>query len=352
MKQGLSLFCLSLGSAFLFLTSGCSEKSAEQQKQRVVVTQPQQVGGSQQSQFSGVVKEAAEIDLGFKTAGQIERIYVHEGQYVKKGQLLAALDQKDYALGVKAAEAQYNQLKGEVSRLQKLYETQGISGNDYEKALAGLQQVEVNLQNNRNKIAYTHLYAPTSGYINKVNFEVAEMVNAGTPVFVLISQGQMEIEANVPAWLYLKRDKMSGLSCKLNGATYPLTLRSISPKADNNQLYRAVFTIGQAGREITSGMNADVLITLSDATKPEGFSLPMNAVFEEQGKAYVWVVEKHTVHRREVTASTADAQGNIVISSGLNGGESIVRAGVHALQENDSVEVIEEQSATNVGNLM
>ena len=200
----------------LFLAAGCQEKDGKGQKHSVVVTQPEAIGGGARSQFSGTVKEAAEISLGFKTAGQIERICVKEGQYVRSGQLLAVLDQKDYALGVKASEAQYRQLKDEVDRLRKLYETQGISGNDYEKALAGLEQVEVNLQVNRNKLDYTRLYAPASGYINKVNFERAEMVNAGTPVFSLISQGQMEVEVSLPLWTYLHRGDIREATALLN----------------------------------------------------------------------------------------------------------------------------------------
>lgn len=354
----------------LFLAAGCQEKGGEGQKHSVVVTQPEAIGGGARSQFSGTVKEAAEISLGFKTVGQIERICVKEGQYVRSGQLLAVLDQKDYALGVKASEAQYRQLKDEVDRLRKLYETQGISGNDYEKALAGLEQVEVNLQVNRNKLDYTRLYAPASGYINKVNFERAEMVNAGTPVFSLISQGQMEVEVSLPLWTYLHRGDIREATALLNGQQYRLQLRGISPKADGNQLYKATFTIAEANYklapkgsgitnprqqnalQLSSGMNADVVLSFSGEGSASGFALPMNAVFEADGKSCVWVVEKDKVTRREVVVSTADAQGRAIISSGLQGTETIVRAGVHALQDGEQVVVLDERSKTNVGDLM
>lgn len=336
----------------LLTVTSCQEKAGNGQKHSVVVTQPEAAGGGAQSQFSGTVKEAAEISLGFKTAGQIERICVKEGQHVKSGQLLAVLDQKDYALGVKAAEAQYRQLKDEVERLKKLYETQGISGNDYEKALAGLEQVEVNLQVNRNKLDYTRLYAPQSGYINKVNFERAEMVNAGTPVFSLISQGQMEVEVNLPSWAYLRRGDIHEAMALLNGQQYRLQLQGISPKADGNQLYKATFTISDAASGVSSGMNADVVLSFNGVGEADGFALPMNAVFEADGKSYVWVVEKDKVTKREVVVSTADAQGRAIISSGLQGTETIVRAGVHALQEGEQVVVLDEHSKTNVGDLM
>lgn len=83
--------------------------------------------------FSGVVQESHNIGLGFKTAGQIEKIYVKEGDYVKKGQLIAQLDHTDYQLGVQALEIQCKQLEDEVKRTEALYRSKSISINDYEK---------------------------------------------------------------------------------------------------------------------------------------------------------------------------------------------------------------------------
>ena len=140
----------------------------------VMTVQPQQLGTSQQEHFSGIVKEQQDMNLGFKTPGQILKIYVKEGQYIQKGQLLAQLDDKDYNLGVKAAQVQATQLEHEVERLQKLYKAKSISGNDYEKAISGLEQVRINLKSNQNKVEYTRLYAPTSGIVETVNFEEME----------------------------------------------------------------------------------------------------------------------------------------------------------------------------------
>ena len=72
----------------------------------VSVTQPVALGGETTRTFSGVVKAANEVSLGFKTAGQIARIHVAEGDYVRKGQLLAELDDADYRLAVEALQIQ------------------------------------------------------------------------------------------------------------------------------------------------------------------------------------------------------------------------------------------------------
>lgn len=332
---------------------GCTGEKKEATMHSVMTTQPQVVGGTELKQFAGQVKEQADVNLGFKTAGQILKIYVKEGQAVRKGQLLAQLDDKDYLLGVKAAEAQYNQLKHEVERLTKLYVNKSVSGNDYEKATAGLEQVGVNLENNKNKVSYTRLYAPANGIIQRVNFEAMEMVNAGTPVFNILYTGGMQVEVNIPTSVYLQRGSIKGASCNVGGHSYAARLVSIVPKADNTQLYKATFAIEGAGQDVVSGMNANVQLDIDSGREKAGLSLPVNAVFEDSGKSYVWVVGKDSmVNRREISIRGAGDDGNVRVCAGLSGDETIVRAGVHVLQDKEKVKIVAKESETNVGGLL
>ena len=162
----------------------CGRSSEEDPGIRsVVLTAPIVLESTYTINHPGIVREAHTINLGFKTAGQIERIHVREGDYVRQGELLAELDDTDYQLGVEALQIQYDQLKDEVKRMTQLFNQKSISANDYEKAVSGLKQLGVQLQVNKNKLDYTKLYAPTNGYVQSVNFSPAEMVNAGTALF-------------------------------------------------------------------------------------------------------------------------------------------------------------------------
>ena len=146
----------------LSLTAACNSNNTDDTKfiKSVITVTPQSLNHQTDKTFSGIVRENREISAGFKTPGQIINVYANEGDFVKQGQLLAVLDDKDYKLGLQAAEIQYNQLNDEVARLKKLFEKQSISGNDYEKAVAGLKQLEIQLQSNKNKLEYTKLYSP------------------------------------------------------------------------------------------------------------------------------------------------------------------------------------------------
>ena len=118
----------------------------------VYTTHPSTRGEESSSIYSGIVEESHDVGLGFKTAGQLKNILVEEGDFVRKGELLAELDDVDYQLAVDALQIQYDQLKDEVARTTQLFEQRSISSNDYEKATAGLRQLGIQLEANKNKV--------------------------------------------------------------------------------------------------------------------------------------------------------------------------------------------------------
>ena len=336
------------------LLLGCAGPEPAGQPLHSVVTMKAGTAGTRVVKtFSGVVKEKAEVSLGFKTGGQIERIYVKEGDRVRGGQLLAQLDTADYRLAVDAAESRYVQLRGELARLRRLYEGKSLSANDFEKAESGLRQTEVEWRMNRNKLAYTRLYAPADGYIQSVNNEEAEMVNAGTPVFSLLTAGPMKVEVSLPLEVCRHRDDMTGVSCRWRDRPIAVRLLSITPKADAVQLYKALLLVEGQEADLSAGMNVEVDIELQTRVAEGSLALPVQAVFNEDGKDYVWVVgADSTVSRREVTVGTLDGEGRLVVTGGLAGDEEIVRAGVHALHEREKVKVLPPVAATNIGGLL
>ena len=326
----------------LLVLYGCTKPQEESTFRRsVCVTEPLPAGVSSRKTYTGIVEEADGISLGFKTPGQLKRIAVKEGDFVRGGQLLAELDDADY------------QLQAEVERARRLFEKKSMSANDFEKASAGLRQLAVQLEVNKNKLSYTKLYAPVSGYVQSVNFSPAEMVDAGTSVFNLLDVSGMEVVVDIPASLYSRASDFNGFAGRVPGTGenewFPLKFLSIVPKADSNQLYRMRLGVpAERVKALTSGMNMEVTVDIKG--KEDGvpvFELPLSALFRDSGgDACVWVLEADsTVVKRPVTIDPAHSVASVMVTSGLEGGEKIVRAGVN-------VKVIAEPTETNVGGLL
>lgn len=348
--------------AFLMLATaitGCGSKESTADYQRTVeVTHPVAIGNVYERTFTGVVRDAQEISLGFKTPGQIEAVYVDEGDYVRSGQIIARLDDSDYKLGVEGAKVQYEQTKREVERLKTLYESKSISGNDYDKAVSGLKALKVQLQSNENKLSYTVLRAPASGYIKQVNFEKSEMVDAGTPVATLLASGGMEVEVDVPASVYMGRNDIKSVTCSSafsGGIQTAMKIAGIVPSADGSQLYRMRLAFsGNMPEEFTSGLNVAVNINFNNATSDStGFILPMNCIYEKGGKSYVWTVGgDSTAIARQVEIIGIGEGGKAIVEGGLKESDNVVSAGVNSIAEKEKVKIIGKPAKTNIGGLI
>ncbi|RHP66973.1 efflux RND transporter periplasmic adaptor subunit [Bacteroides sp. OF04-15BH] len=345
--------------AFTLLTACKKTEQPETQRRSVLLTQPTHAEKTTVKTYSGRVYEAQTINLGFKVAGQISKIYVQEGDFVRQGQLVAQLDDKDYRLGVEALQIQYDQVKDEVNRSRILFEQHSLSANDYEKAEAGLRQLKVQLQSKRNQIAYTRLYAPTDGYVQSVNFSPAEMVDAGTAVLSLMNTSQMEVVTDIPAETYLMRDQVTEYSCHLDGTEqsheWPMRLLSLLPQADGNQLYRLRLAFDRKPEQtITAGMNIEVRLRIAASSDQENrLTLPLSAIFRNGKQICVWVLRPDsTVEQRPITVADEIRGDRVIVTEGLKGNEQIVRAGVHTLQPGEKVKVLEKPSETNVGGLL
>ena len=337
---------LLMGLAILNACSGKKEKT-EKIVHSVMTVHPLNSAGAQSKNFSGVVKENASISLGFRAAGQIQRILVKEGQRVKKGQLLAQLDTKDYQLAVDNARVMEKQARDQVERLKPLYEGNAVNAEQYEQATSRLESLQIQLRNAENQLAYTRLTSPADGFVQTVNHEVGEIVGMGSSIVELVDDHRREVEINVPHDVARDYNRYESAYCLYNGNQYPLEIISVLHKADANQLYTVRLAINAP---LHPGQSVDVHINLSGEDNA-ALTLPANAIFEDNGQSCVWVVNKGKVNRRKVSIGEMDRSGRVVITEGICAEDEVVKAGVNYLHEGEEVRIVTNES-TNVGDLL
>jgi len=321
----------------------------------VKTAQVKQVPVIMQKQFPGVVEEIEQVKLAFRVAGPIKRIYVKEGDYVKKGQLIAQMDSRDYEVQKNAIEAQANQIQSEYNRVEELNSRKSVADNDYEKMKAGKEMIEAQLKNANDQLNDTKLHAPFSGYITKVNFKEGELVNHGTPIASLIDVSILKVDIDVPASMFLLKDKITRIECtqeNIPDKNFPLILDANNIKANNNGLYKFYLKHNPSkGLELVPGMNVSVNINYK-ARENKILSIPLNAVFEVDNEFFVWIVTDSVVNKQTVEICNNVKNGMIGITGGLKDNQQVVIGGLHLLKENELVKSIPQESKTNVGNLL
>lgn len=334
----------------------CQQTIERESMRTVVVTSPETAGivNGWEMSLPGTIREGQTVQVSFKAAGQIARLNVKEGDYVNKGQLISVLDATDYQIGLQASQAQYSQLKNEVERVRTLYERNSVSKNEYEKAKAGLDQVAADLQSKKNQLQYTRLYSPASGYVQRIDAHVGEMVNAGTTVVSLIDVGRMEVEVGLPYNVYQQRDNLRDFTVIFDGKEYPATMLNIIPKAGISQQYTMLLALpsDRLLRE-SSGMNVEVRFTISgNNAVASQMTIPESAIVYDGAQPGVWVLKPDsTISRRPIRTGTV-IDGRVNVLQGLDGSETIVRAGAGMLHEGEKVKVLKQKSATNPGGLL
>ena len=353
-KKGILLFGM-----LLFFIVACENQKKEQQQtlRKVKVEKLQKATAILRKDFSGIVKEAREVNLAFRVAGPIKTINVKEGDYVKKGTLLAQIDPRDYQIQMDVTQAEYDKVITETKRVAELYKRKSIAEVDYQKAMAGEKMISAKLAHSKHQLNDTKLYAPFSGYIQTVKYETGEMVNTGMTIASLIDMDYFEIEVDIPSSLFVLKNAFTTFSCKqneLNIKEIPISLSSYNVKANNNQLYKLYFRLDpDSDKRLAPGMSVQVFIDYNSTTE-NPYHVPIKAVFNENNQAYVWVYKpiSETVEKRKVTTAALYGEGRISIVDGLQSDDLIVVAGVHVLKENQKVKIMQAVSETNIGGVL
>ena len=348
----MSFCCLSM------MTSCSSEQKKQTQLPSVKVDTVTANGEKNFLQYPGRVKAAQDIDIAFRVSGTIKKIYVQEGVPVKAGQLLAEIDPSDYQVQLAATEAKYKQIKAEAERVIALYKDGGSTPNDYDKAVYGLKQIEALYQHHKDELAYTKIYAPFQGYIQKRLFNAHETVAAGMPILSMLGTGTPEVEIHIPAAEYIRRSLFSNYSCTFDiypKTSYALKLIGITHKANANQLYTMRFQLANKDMPLPSaGMNTMVSIYYND-TEDHTMQVSSSALLQKDGKSFVYVYSKEaqTVSLCEVTRVRPLSNGKtIILSNQLKPGDIVVSAGVHTIKVGEKVQPIAPVSPTNIGGLL
>lgn len=362
MKRKSILILISMYQLFMMLAcTKISESKESSARERMVKcdTVIAAHGFSESSSFPGKIISSQEVNLSFRVSGPLSSVYCREGDFVRKGQVVARIDDRDYLTQFNATSAEYDRIKSEADRVIELYQKQSVSANDNDKAVYGLKQIESKLEAHRNALHDTKLVAPFDGYVQRRFYNAGETVAAGMPVLSIISVDNMEVEINIPTQDFIKHKRIKSAKCKIEpyaDMEYDLQLIGVNQKANLNQLYQTRFLIKDSGSKPrpAPGMAAMVAIDYEDSKSGDSrFIVPVSSLLSnEGGQTKVWIYNNGLVELREVQVIQMTLDGRAVVSGDLEPGEMIVSAGARSIENGQKVRMLSATSNTNVGGLL
>jgi multidrug efflux system membrane fusion protein len=349
----------------LVLLVACSKKVEKTEDIRPVRTIKASLAGSEIStEFSGEVRARVESRLGFRVPGKIVARHVELGSLVKRGQVLMQLDPQDLLLGqaqakagLSAAESNRDLAKAELKRYQDLREKNFVAQavldakeTSYKAAQASYEQAKAGFSNQSNQAGYANLMADVDGVVTAIEAEVGQVVSAGTSVVRVAKVGDMDVIVGVPEDKINSIRQMTDVTVKLwanSGEIYPAKLRELSPIADPvTRTFVAKIALPDTAKEVRLGMTASVSFGMKSPVSM--IPLPLTALLQEKNISSVWVVESGMV--RLVPVQIASTSGeDILISGGIQPGQTIVTAGVNLLKAGQKVRMLGVESESGAG---
>jgi len=326
--------------------SGCSVESKEPTAPSIRPVKLLQIADMQNAairRFPAKVTATEQAELAFRLPGQLVEFSLVEGQHVKKGAVLARLDDRDARNTLLHREAEHELAAADFARKGKLLHTQLLSQAEYDLAKAQLKSAQAALFSARDQLSYTVLTAPYSGTIAKITSDNYQMVQANQTLLVLQQDRNIDIVIQVSETLATRVTQLTGDSSNQAQVifsaqpykSYPVRLKEYATQVTpGTQSYEVVFTLPQpSDGQILPGMSAELTLKLATAEQTVAI-LPTSAVMKRDANAQniIWLYNSatHTVNPQTVTLGKVRSQG-IEITSGIKAGDKVVIAGIQQL---------------------
>lgn len=304
--------------------------------------------------YSGKIIARQSADVAFRISGPIADLPVKIGDKLKKGQLIAQMDDRDYKIQLSATQAEFDGIKAQADRVIELYKRGSATESDHDKAISALQQITAKLNAHTNALNDTKLTAPYDAVVEKIMFHNGETVGAGYPVVSLISAGAPIIHIAVPERIKNSLDNLVGIEAEINGQKYRMSVRNCAAKANFNQLYELDLDFQDSGNISypEPGLVANVTFTMN-LDNTSGIAVPVSAIItDSKGQSCVWLYKNNVVRQHYVEIVKIKKNDMAIVYSGLQQGDTIVSAGVSYLHDGQKVKPIPEMSETNIGNIL
>ena len=341
----------------LLLATGACGRGAESPPTEVVRPVASMVLGSAERRglsFPGTVQASERADLAFRVPGSLVALPVNEGDYVRRGRLLARLDPTDYDLTFQEARANYDQAEANYQRYKRLYEREAVSLAELEGHRARRDVSKARMDQADKNVSYTSLRAPFSGLIGRRFVENFEDVQAKEVILSLQSVDTVEIVINVPERVLALTQSREGLELAATfpaapGSEFPLWLKEIAAESDpRTQTFAVTFAMHQPDElNVLPGMTAEVWarqVMENLSQEDQSFLVPATAVFvSEAGEPAVWVLENdQTARLRTVEVGQLVAPDRIQVLDGVVAGERIAIAAVSQIRDGMTVRLMAE----------
>ncbi|MBL0737802.1 efflux RND transporter periplasmic adaptor subunit [Flavobacterium sp. GN10] len=335
--------------------AGCNSKKEEEkeEKTKFLVTNPIEKDTTITKDYVSQIHSIQHIEIRAQERGYLEKIYVDEGQMVKKGQLLFKIMPALYEAELKKSKAEVSFSSIEYQNAKKLADEKVVSPNELAMAKAKLEKADAEMALSKVHLQFTEIRAPFDGIIDKFHVRQGSLVDEGELLTELADNSSMWVYYNVPESEYLDYQEKTGKTGKMKvnllmannkKFQYPGVVETIEADFDNetgNIPFRATFP--NPKRLLRHGETGSIQMPIE---LKNAMLIPQKATFEVLDKKYVYVIDKNNAVKSREVVIAAEMPHLFAIKEGLSVDDKILLEGLRLVKENQKIDyqVVKPQS--------
>ncbi len=354
----------------IVVLASCGKKQEQAQAPQGPAPFPVQTIAKQDAvvyqEYTANLEGQQNVEIRPKVNGFIQKIYVDEGQVVKKGQILFKLETQTQNQDASAAQANVKAAQVEVDRLKPLVDRKIISEVQLETAKAKLAQAKSAYGAIAANIGFGTIVSPVNGVIGSLPYREGSLVSS-TSEMPLTTVSDTKV---IRAYFSMNEKQLLFFNKTFKGATTAEKLKAapqvslllvdgseydqkgklatmnglVNPTTGTTQ-FRAEFNNPEG--ILRSGSSGIVRLPIEQ----KGVILvPQNAVFEVQGKQTLYVVGKDNKVKSRIVTTNGTSELNFIVTDGLQEGEKVVVEGASKLKDDMEIVPQEKQQATAEAN--
>ncbi len=330
--------------SMLFISACHSQHTEKEETTKFSVTSPLQMDTLIIRDYVCQIHSIQHIELRALEKGYLQNIYVDEGQFVKKGQLMFQIMPLIYNAEFQKAKAETDFAEIEYENTKKLAESNIVSPNELALSKAKFEKAKAEQSLAQTHLQFTEIKAPFDGLMDHFHVRLGSLINEGDLLSTLSDNSEMWVYFNVPEAEYLnysanpKSDSLQKVSLLMANNqlfAYSGIVKTIEADFNNetgNIAFRATFPNPQRLLRHGETGNIQMAVPLKNA-----LIIPQKCTYEILEKKYVFVVNKNNiVNSREITISS-EMPDLYIVKSGLSANDKVLLEGIRKVKENDKI---------------
>ncbi len=292
-------------------------------------------------EIQGKVDADKNVAVYAESMGVIDEIYVKSGDQVKKGQVLAKIDDAILQKSLKDLESNYEFVNELYEKQKKLWDQKIGSEVQYLSAKNNKESLENKIALLKEQINMLYIKAPVSGIVEETSLKIGQTVSNMAPVFRIVNFSGLKVTAEVAEGYAMNVNKGDRVVVFIPDLKkeYKGTVNFVGRYINNiNRTFQVEIRLNESYRNLKANMI--VVVRINDYKKPSAVVLPINVVMTDLKGSYVYVVRENngkSIARRTSVETGMTYNGLVEITGGLSEGEKVITVGFQELEDGRSI---------------